>query len=162
MVMPPPAAQSSAAATDDALTARMDEYVKSRGGSQVIRRILIANNGMAATKTIMSIRNWCYNTFGDERAVEFVVMATPEDLAANAEFIRRADEFVEVPGDPGERGCGDGRLGPREREPEARGPAQAAQRGARPRHHLRRPGLRRDAHPRRQDRVDARGAGRRR
>ena len=40
----------------------------------------------------------CYNTFGDERAIQFVVMATPDDLAANAEFIRRADEFVEVPG----------------------------------------------------------------
>merc|ERR1719460_1757073 len=98
MVMPPPAAQSSAAATDDALSAAMWDYVSSRGGDRVIRRILIANNGMAATKTIMSIRNWCYKTFGDERAIEFVVMATPEDLAANAEFIRRADEFVEVPG----------------------------------------------------------------
>lgn len=30
--------------------------------------------------------------------MQFVVMATPDDLAANAEFIRRADEFVEVPG----------------------------------------------------------------
>ena len=78
----------------------MWEYVKARGGDKLIRRILIANNGMAATKTIMSIRNWCYNTFGDERAVQFVVMASPEDLAANAEFIRRADEFVEVPGGP--------------------------------------------------------------
>ena len=29
------------------------------------------------------------------------MMATPDDLAANAEFIRRADEFVEVP----RRGC---------------------------------------------------------
>jgi len=76
----------------------MWEYVKARGGNKLIRRILIANNGMAATKTIMSIRNWAYNTFGDERAIQFVVMATPEDLAANAEFIRRADEFVEVPG----------------------------------------------------------------
>jgi len=76
----------------------MWEYVKARGGNKLIRRILIANNGMAATKTIMSIRNWAYNTFGDERAISFVVMATPEDLKANAEFIRRADEFVEVPG----------------------------------------------------------------
>jgi len=76
----------------------MWDYVKARGGTKLIRRILIANNGMAATKTIMSIRNWAYNTFGDERAIQFVVMATPEDLAANAEFIRRADEFVEVPG----------------------------------------------------------------
>jgi acetyl-CoA carboxylase/biotin carboxylase 1 len=76
----------------------MESYVRARSGSRVIRRILIANNGMASTKTIMSIRNWAYNTFGDERAIQFVVMATPEDLAANAEFIRRADDFVEVPG----------------------------------------------------------------
>ena len=84
--------------TSEDLEDRMWEYVKARGGTKLIRRILIANNGMAATKTIMSIRNWCYKTFGDERAIQFVVMATPEDLAANAEFIRRADEFIEVPG----------------------------------------------------------------
>lgn len=30
---------------------RMWDYVKSRGGDKLIRRILIANNGMAATKT---------------------------------------------------------------------------------------------------------------
>merc|ERR1719393_1236594 len=85
-------------ATAQTTEEKMWEYVKERGGNKLIRRILIANNGMAATKTIMSIRNWAYNTFGDERAIEFVVMATPEDLAANAEFIRRADDFVEVPG----------------------------------------------------------------
>eukprot|EP00964_Phaeocystis_antarctica_P150886 scaffold118409_cov60-Phaeocystis_antarctica.AAC.1 len=83
---------------DAPLEERMWEYVKKRGGDRLIRRILIANNGMAATKSIMSIRQWAYETFGDEKAVEFVVMATPEDLTANAEFIRRADEFIEVPG----------------------------------------------------------------
>ena len=36
--------------------------------------------------------------FGRERAIKFVAMATPEDLKANAEYIRMADEFVEVPG----------------------------------------------------------------
>lgn len=36
--------------------------------------------------------------FGAERAVEFTVMATPEDLKANAEYIRMADRYVEVPG----------------------------------------------------------------
>ncbi len=79
---------------DKELEDNMWEYVKARDG----RKILIANHGMAATKTIMFIGNWAYNTFGDERAIEFVVMATPEDLAAIAEFIRRADEFVQVPG----------------------------------------------------------------
>ena len=61
-------------------------------------QVLIANNGMAATKSIMSMRRWAYLELGDERALEFIVMATPEDLNANAEFVRLADEYVEVPG----------------------------------------------------------------
>ena len=34
--------------------------------------------------------------FGDERAIQFTVMATPEDLQANADYIRMADQYVEV------------------------------------------------------------------
>ena len=39
-----------------------------------------------------------FNTFGDDHAIQFLAMATPEDIAANAEFIRFADDYVEVPG----------------------------------------------------------------
>merc|ERR1719282_1497537 len=53
---------------------------------------------MAATKSIMSMRRWAYLELGDVKALSFVVMATPEDLNANAEFVRLADEYVEVPG----------------------------------------------------------------
>jgi len=49
-------------------------------------------------KEIRSIRQWSYETFGRERAVEFTVMATPEDLKVNAEYIRMADQYIEVPG----------------------------------------------------------------
>jgi acetyl-CoA carboxylase/biotin carboxylase 1 len=73
------------------------EYCKAKGGNRPIRKILIANNGMAATKSIMSMRQWAYMELGDENAIEFVAMATPEDLKANAEFIKLADSFVEVP-----------------------------------------------------------------
>ncbi|CAM9556080.1 unnamed protein product, partial [Phaeothamnion confervicola] len=90
----------------------MADYIKARGGSLVIRKVLLANNGMASTKAILSMRQWAYLELGDEKAIEFVVMATPEasqrsllllqpqesDLAANAEFIRLADAIVEVPG----------------------------------------------------------------
>ena len=48
--------------------------------TRVIEKVLIANNGVAAVKAIRSIRRWCYEVFGRERAVSFVVMATPEDL----------------------------------------------------------------------------------
>jgi len=50
-----------------------------------INKILIANNGIGAVKKIRSVRKWCYDTFGNEREITFVVMATPEDLKSNAE-----------------------------------------------------------------------------
>jgi len=78
--------------------ATLEEYVKSRGGNRPIKRVLIANNGMAATKAMLSMKQWAFLTLGDDKAVEFVAMATPEDLNANAEFIRLANEYVEVPG----------------------------------------------------------------
>ena len=57
-------------------------YVDELGGdrSWVIEKVLIANNGVAAVKAIRSIRKWAYEVFGNERAIQFVVMATPEDL----------------------------------------------------------------------------------
>jgi acetyl-CoA carboxylase/biotin carboxylase 1 len=73
------------------------KFVEGLDGKRTIQRILIANNGMAATKAINSMRKWAYNTFGDEKTLEFVAMATRDDLNANAEFIRLADTFIEVP-----------------------------------------------------------------
>eukprot|EP01080_Neovahlkampfia_damariscottae_P011048 gene11048-3756_t len=74
------------------------EYVEKLGGHKVITKILIANNGIAAVKGIRSMRQWAYSTFHKIDALQFVVMATPEDIKANAEYIRLADELIEVPG----------------------------------------------------------------
>ena len=43
-----------------------------------------------------SLRQFAFETFGNEREFAFFAMATPEDLAANAEYIRMADHFVPV------------------------------------------------------------------
>lgn len=83
---------------ENAVDGPVKEFVRSHGGHTVISRILIASNGIAAVKEIRSIRKWAYDTFGFERAIEFVVMATPEDLKVNADYIRMADRYVEVPG----------------------------------------------------------------
>jgi len=74
------------------------EFVAAHGGTKVIEKVLIANNGIAAVKGIRSIRKWAYETFGNEKAIDFTVMATPQDLNANADYIRMADSYVEVPG----------------------------------------------------------------
>jgi hypothetical protein len=66
----------------------IESYVAELGGSKalVIEKILIANNGVAAVKAIRSIRRWAYDIFGNERAISFVVMATPEDLRYDPEM----------------------------------------------------------------------------
>ncbi|GJQ13401.1 hypothetical protein GpartN1_g5192.t1 [Galdieria partita] len=79
-------------------TNTIEEYVKLCQGKRVIRKVLIANNGIAAVKAIRSMRKWLYEVFGDERLIEFVSMATPEDIRANAEYVRLADQLVPVPG----------------------------------------------------------------
>ncbi|KAI8890576.1 acetyl-CoA carboxylase [Backusella circina FSU 941] len=83
---------------ESAASSPVKDFVKAHEGHTVISKVLIANNGMAAMKEIRSVRKWAYETFGNERAIEFTVMATPEDLKTNAEYIRMADNFVEVPG----------------------------------------------------------------
>ncbi|KAK3368719.1 acetyl-CoA carboxylase [Podospora didyma] len=82
----------------NAPSSKVKDFVASNDGHTVITNVLIANNGIAAVKEIRSVRKWAYETFGDERAIKFTVMATPEDLQANADYIRMADHYVEVPG----------------------------------------------------------------
>ncbi|KAI3807628.1 hypothetical protein L1987_23560 [Smallanthus sonchifolius] len=76
----------------------IDEFCSALGGNKPIHSILISNNGMAAVKFIRSVRTWSYETFGSEKAILLVAMATPEDMRINAEHFRIADQFVEVPG----------------------------------------------------------------
>ncbi|XP_059611586.1 acetyl-CoA carboxylase [Phlebotomus argentipes] len=82
----------------DFVLATPEEFVKRFGGNRVINKVLIANNGIAAVKCMRSIRRWSYEMFKNERAIKFVVMVTPEDLKANAEYIKMADLYVPVPG----------------------------------------------------------------
>lgn len=47
----------------------IEEFVTFTGGDHAIQKVLIANNGIGATKAIRSIRRWSYETFGNERMV---------------------------------------------------------------------------------------------
>ncbi|XP_033740192.1 acetyl-CoA carboxylase-like isoform X1 [Pecten maximus] len=82
----------------DFSVATPEEFVKRFGGNRVINKVLIANNGIAAVKCMRSVRRWAYEMFRNEKAIRFVAMVTPEDLKANAEYIRMADQYVPVPG----------------------------------------------------------------
>ena len=77
---------------------RISNFVQEHGGNCPIQRVLLANNGIAAVKEMRSVRKWAYETFANDRIIEFVAMATPDDFKANAEYIKMADRVVEVPG----------------------------------------------------------------
>ena len=55
-------------------------------------------NAVGAAKLIRSLRLWEYETFRTHDVLHIVCMATEDDLRANAEYIRLADEFVTVEG----------------------------------------------------------------
>ena len=76
----------------------LNAMVSELGGDKPIHSVLVANNGLAAVKFMRSVRNWAFKRFGDERAIKLIAMATPEDMLADAEHIRLADQFIEVAG----------------------------------------------------------------
>lgn len=82
------------------ISSPIDQFVHERGGDFPIKTVLIASNGLAAVKGIRSMRKWCFEEFGDENAIKFISMATRNDIDANAEFIKLANHYVEVPGGP--------------------------------------------------------------
>ena len=53
---------------------------------------------VGAVKAIRSLRLWEYETFRTHDVLHVVCMATEDDLRANAEYIRLADEFITVEG----------------------------------------------------------------
>ncbi len=55
----------------------VQDFVAFSGGDHAIEKILIANNGIGATKAIRSIRRWSFETFGNERMVRLMNIRHP-------------------------------------------------------------------------------------
>ena len=49
----------------------VEEFVEYCEGDHIIKKVLIANNGIGALKAIRSVRKWAYQTFGNERMVVY-------------------------------------------------------------------------------------------
>ena len=77
-----------------AADARYEAWVRQCGGTRVIRRLLVANNGMAAAKFIMSIRSFLFQNFGDDQPIHIIAMATPEDMKASAKHLALSSQSL--------------------------------------------------------------------
>ena len=49
--------------------ASIEDFVRESEGRRAIKRVFVANNGIAAVKLMRSVRTFSYETFGDDRAV---------------------------------------------------------------------------------------------
>ena len=90
-----------------------EDLLEQCGGTKLVKKVLIANNGISAVKVLLlsslsisfsqpslfpiqfsslcflqamrSMRKWLYKVLGNEKAISFVVLATPDDIKINAE-----------------------------------------------------------------------------
>jgi hypothetical protein len=73
----------------------VEEYVEHVGGTRPIKKVLIANNGIAAVKAIRSIRRWAFEMFqvGREGGRESAKSGVPYTLGGQR---LTGDEFVHI------------------------------------------------------------------
>ncbi|CAD2111750.1 biotin carboxylase subunit of acetyl CoA carboxylase, putative [Plasmodium vinckei] len=71
-------------------------YLKTKN-EKIIKKLLIANNGMAALKCILSLKEWLFKTFNDENLIQIIVLATEDDIKSNSKYISLSDKVIKVP-----------------------------------------------------------------
>nr|CAD2161778.1 unnamed protein product [Meloidogyne enterolobii] len=62
-----------------------------------IRKILVATNGIAAVKCILSMRKLLMQLFRNDRIIRFVCLTTEQEIQSKAEYLKMADYLVFSP-----------------------------------------------------------------
>uniref|UniRef100_A0A8R1DU02 Acetyl-CoA carboxylase n=1 Tax=Caenorhabditis japonica TaxID=281687 RepID=A0A8R1DU02_CAEJA len=62
-----------------------------------IRRLLVATNGIAACRCMLTIRRLLNHTFRDDSIIHFICMKTKDETDSNSEYLKFANSFVDVP-----------------------------------------------------------------
>ncbi|CAB3405762.1 unnamed protein product [Caenorhabditis bovis] len=75
----------------------LEEFAAVKKAKRTIRRILVANNGLAAMKCIISIREWLQNQFDNDGIIKFICMVNDDELDAGSEYLKLADEVAITP-----------------------------------------------------------------
>ncbi|KAK0396480.1 hypothetical protein QR680_001733 [Steinernema hermaphroditum] len=62
-----------------------------------VKKILVATNGIAAVKCILSTRKFAQDKFGDDRLIKLISLTTEQEINSNAEYLKRVDGFAISP-----------------------------------------------------------------
>ncbi|WKY14248.1 hypothetical protein Q1695_000077 [Nippostrongylus brasiliensis] len=76
----------------------VNTYVEDANKRRPIRKMLVATNGIAAVRCILSIRKLLMQLFRNDRIIKFICLTTEQEIRSNAEYLKLADHFVFSPG----------------------------------------------------------------
>ncbi|CAJ0608732.1 unnamed protein product [Cylicocyclus nassatus] len=76
----------------------VNTYVEDPSKRRPIKKMLVATNGIAAVRCILSIRKLLMQLFRNDRIIKFICLTTEQEIRSNAEYLKLADHFVFSPG----------------------------------------------------------------
>ncbi|KJH43391.1 Carbamoyl-phosphate synthase L chain, ATP binding domain protein [Dictyocaulus viviparus] len=76
----------------------VNTYVEDNSKRRPIKKMLVATNGIAAVRCILSIRKLLMQLFRNDRIIKFICLTTEQEIRSNAEYLKLADHFVFSPG----------------------------------------------------------------
>ncbi|XGW34326.1 hypothetical protein V3C99_018295 [Haemonchus contortus] len=76
----------------------VNTYVEDVAKRRPIKKMLVATNGIAAVRCILSIRKLLMQLFRNDRIIKFICLTTEQEIRSNAEYLKLADHFVFSPG----------------------------------------------------------------
>uniref|UniRef100_A0AC35UAX5 Acetyl-CoA carboxylase n=1 Tax=Rhabditophanes sp. KR3021 TaxID=114890 RepID=A0AC35UAX5_9BILA len=81
--------------------ASVEDFVRSfcadQSKARVIKKVLVATNGIAAVKCILSIRKLLMQLFKEDRIIKFICLTTSQEIESHAEYLKMADYVVLSP-----------------------------------------------------------------
>uniref|UniRef100_A0AC35FMC3 Acetyl-CoA carboxylase n=1 Tax=Panagrolaimus sp. PS1159 TaxID=55785 RepID=A0AC35FMC3_9BILA len=75
----------------------VDYFCDDSSKRRPIHKILVATNGIAAVKCILSIRKSLMQWFKEDRIIKFICVTTDQEIQSKAEYLKMADNIVISP-----------------------------------------------------------------
>ncbi|CAD6185016.1 unnamed protein product [Caenorhabditis auriculariae] len=75
----------------------VERFVEDPAKRRPIKRILVATNGIAAVRCILSIRRLLMRLFRNDKMIKFICLTTEHEIQSNAEYLKLADSIVHSP-----------------------------------------------------------------
>ncbi|GMT07393.1 hypothetical protein PENTCL1PPCAC_29567 [Pristionchus entomophagus] len=76
----------------------VDYHVECKEKRRPIKKVLVATNGIAAVRCMLSIRRVLQHMFNYDREIKFICITTEQEILSNAEYLKLADSYVLSPG----------------------------------------------------------------